>query len=269
MLSSIASLAAKHNIVPLKKLGQNFIFDANLCDKIVRASDIKPGDRVLEVGPGIGGLTRSILSNSPDSLLVIEKDSRCLDLLHEIATIYPNLAVVNADALGLDYQNIIAKPPYHIIANLPYNVGTELLIMWLKNINNIKSITVMLQKEVVERLTAAPNSKIYGRLSVICQLITEAKKVFEVSAKAFYPAPKVTSAIVKLTPLAKIPSPEIISKIEKITQAAFSQRRKTLRSSLKGFIPNIEEIAVSIDLNLTLRAENLSPEDYLSIARAL
>ena len=268
MLPSIAKHASLHGIAPLKKFGQNFLFDSSLCDKIVRVSGINQCSSVLEIGSGTGGLSRSILSVNPQKLVSIETDRRCLPLLKEIALVYPNFRVIHTDALKFEIETLNLDK-INIVSNLPYNIGTELLIGWLKKIDLIETMTLMLQKEVVDRICSLPNSKSYGRLSVLCQLICSTQKCFEVSAKAFYPPPKVTSSIVKLLPLKDRPEAKIINIIEKITHFAFSQRRKMIKSSLKNIAVDIEEILNHLNINSHLRAENLAPKDYLRIAQAL
>ena len=269
MLPSIAKFASKHGITPLKKYGQNFIFDQSLCDKIVRQSAINKDSHILEIGPGTAGLTRSILSIFPKKLSVIETDARCLPLLEEIKQYYSSLEIIHADALKTmlsDVRSTLPSTKLHIISNLPYNIGTKLLINWLYQIDNIQNMTLMLQKEVVDRIISLPNNKIYGRLSIICQLLCDVHKCFDVSPKAFYPEPKIWSSIVHLTPKTTRPSLKILTILEKITCHAFSNRRKMLKSSLKNIVPNIVDILDSNKINSNLRAENLSPDDYLRIS---
>ena len=269
MLPSVAKLASKHGIIPLKKYGQNFIFDESLCDKIVRVADITSNSDILEIGPGPAGLTRSILKAAPNSLSVVETDSRCLPLLKEIQGTYPALKIIHNDALKITLSEIKASAKLDIISNLPYNIGTQLLLNWINQIKHINSMTLMLQKEVVDRIISEPGKKSYGRLSIICQLVCNTKKSFDVSPKAFYPEPKIWSSIVHLTPKTDIPSKEILSILEKITLHAFAGRRKMIKSSLKNVAPNIEEILSNLGLNHNLRAENLSPNNYLQIAEML
>ncbi|MCC8376972.1 MAG: 16S rRNA (adenine(1518)-N(6)/adenine(1519)-N(6))-dimethyltransferase RsmA [Rickettsia endosymbiont of Graphium doson] len=268
LLPSIAKHAASHQIHPLKKHGQNFIFDNSLCDKIVRASGLEENSNVLEIGPGTGGLTRSILHKNPKLLTVIETDERCIPLLNEIKEYHPNLNIIKQDALKLKLSDL-NNNKITIISNLPYHIGTELVIRWLKEASLVTSMTLMLQKEVVERICAKPSTKAYGRLSVICSLIATVEKCFDVAPTAFYPPPKVYSAIVKLTPLEKIPNSDLISKVELITRMAFAGRRKMIKSSLKNLAPNISELLAKLSINDNCRAENLTPNDYLSLARLI
>ena len=266
MLPSIAKHASNHGIVPLKRYSQNFIFDSTLCDKIVRASGLYEGECVLEVGPGTGGLTRAILSCNPKSLTVIETDKRCIPLLLEIKESHPNLNIIQDDATKLDLSTLNYKK-LSIIANLPYQIGTELLIRWLKNRQFINSMTLMLQREVVDRICARLGTKSYGRLSVISQLHCQVKKCFDVSPKAFYPPPAVHSAIVKLIPINNEITPELTETVELITKLAFGERRKMIKSSLKRLTPKIEDLFVKLGIESSCRAENLSPENYLSLAK--
>ncbi|RYE05982.1 MAG: 16S rRNA (adenine(1518)-N(6)/adenine(1519)-N(6))-dimethyltransferase RsmA [Rickettsiaceae bacterium] len=265
-LLSIAKEASKYGITPNKKYSQNFIFDSNLCDKIVKVSQIVDNDHIFEVGPGTAGLTRSILSNSPNLLTVIEIDKRCIALLDDLKNYFPNLKVLNEDALSFDLANLESKS-VNIISNLPYQIGTELVIKWLKKAKLIRSMTLMLQKEVVDRMKAKIDSKAYGRLSVICQLVCDIEKCFDVASKAFYPAPKVHSAIVRLVPKAHQINNRILDHVSLVTKSAFGQRRKMLKSSLKDICTNIEDILTTLSIPFTSRAENLSPTDYLNIAQ--
>ena len=241
MLLSIAKLASKHGIAPLKKLGQNFIFDENLCDKIVQYSSINPDSSVLEIGPGPAGLTRSILKAKPNKFTVIETDFRCIPLLKELQESFPFLEIKHKDALKTSLKEF-SKTNLDIISNLPYNIGSQLLINWLGEIKHVSSMTLMLQKEVVDRIISKPNSKSYGRLSVICQIICNTYKCFDVSPKAFYPEPKIWSSIVRLIPRPNQSSKKVINQLEKITRLAFSGRRKMIKSSLKSLDSDIDNI---------------------------
>ncbi len=266
MLPSIAKHASKHGIAPLKQYSQNFIFDSTLCDKIVRASGLCEGEDVLEIGPGTGGLTRAILLHNPKSLTVVETDKRCIPLLIEIREFYPNLKILEYDATKLDLSTLNYNK-FSIIANLPYQIGTELLITWLKNRQWINSMTLMLQKEVVERICAKVNTKSYGRLSVISQLHCHVEKCFDVSPKAFYPPPRVISSVVKLVPVDIEMSPKLTEVIELITKLAFGERRKMIKTSLKKLSPDIDNWFTELQIDSACRAENLTPIDYLSLAK--
>ena len=267
-LPSIAQHAKSHGIVPDKKLGQNFLFDLSLCDKIARTSGNIKDKIVLEVGPGPAGLSRAILACGPRKLFAIEKDQRCIALLEEIKTHFPQLEIMEADALKIKLSSLGADK-ITIVANLPYNIGTELLFRWLNEIEYIESITIMLQKEVVDRICANPGSKTYGKLSIMCQLICDVEKEFDVSPEAFFPPPKVTSSIVRLVPKQTRPTNQIIESVRKITSLAFNQRRKMLRSSLKSLVPNIEIVLQECRIDSQDRAENLNIDDYIRLALAL
>ena len=267
MLQSIAKLASKHGIAPLKKFGQNFIFDESLCDKIVLYSEINQRSYALEVGPGPAGLTRSILKAKPEKLIVIETDPRCIPLLEELQEYYPFLEIKHNNALKVNLESLTDEAKLDLISNLPYNIGSQLLINWINQIKYINSMTLMLQKEVVDRIVSKHSKKSYGRLSVICQITCDVHKCFDVSPKAFYPEPKIWSSIVRLVPKADLPSKKILTQIEKITQLAFSGRRKMIKSSLKTLHTNIEDLLHNLGIDPKNRAENLSPEDYLNIAK--
>lgn len=268
-LPSIAKLAAKHGIIPLKKLGQNFIFDETLCDKIVKASGLQEDNIALEIGPGPAGLTRSILNASPKQLTVIEMDARCIPLLEEIKAVYPNLTIKQADALKVNLSELVTNEKVTIVSNLPYNIGSVLLTSWLVQSEKINSMTLMLQREVVDRIIAKPGIKSYGRLSVICQIVCKITKCFDVSPKAFYPEPKIWSSVVRLEPKKNTPSLQLLTTIEQITNLAFSGRRKMIKSSLKALSPDILPILEKLSIKESLRAENLSPDDYLALAKTI
>ncbi|HJD57283.1 16S rRNA (adenine(1518)-N(6)/adenine(1519)-N(6))-dimethyltransferase RsmA [Candidatus Tisiphia endosymbiont of Ptychoptera albimana] len=266
-LPSIAKHASKHGIAPIKKYGQNFIFDSSLCDKIVRVSGLQENDLVLEIGPGTAGLTRAILACNPKSLTVIETDVRCIPLLMEIRELSPNLHIIHSDATKFDLS-ALSTNKITIISNLPYQIGTELIIKWLKKLPLISSMTLMLQKEVVDRICGKVGTKSYGRLSIICQLLCSVEKCFDVNPQAFYPAPKVNSAIVKLVPYNNNAlTAELIEKVELITRLAFGKRRKMIKSSLKTLTSCIEDLLAELKIDNSSRSENLSPQDYLSLAK--
>ncbi|MCP5369719.1 MAG: 16S rRNA (adenine(1518)-N(6)/adenine(1519)-N(6))-dimethyltransferase RsmA [Rickettsiaceae bacterium] len=264
MLPTIAQLVSKYELQPLKKYGQNFIYDESLCDKIVKYAGINSNSKVLEVGPGPAGLTRAILRLDPDSCVVIEMDQRFAILLNEIKSYYPKLSIKQGDALNVSLSDL-TDDKIDIVSNLPYNVGCKLLTNWLEEIELVNSITVMLQKEVVERIIAKPSCKDYGRLSIICQILCDVEKCFDVSPKVFYPPPKVHSAVIKLVPKNIRISQDMIKKIQFITMHAFSNRRKALKNSLQA-LPNHLIILEKLGIDALLRPENLSPNDYHNIA---
>jgi len=252
-----------------KSLGQNFLLDLNLTRKIARAAGAE-GAVVYEVGPGPGGLTRALLMEGAAKVIAVERDERCLPALAEIAAAYPGrLDVISADAMKLDEKSLLPKG-VHIAANLPYNVGTALLIKWLTSETwppFWASLTLMFQREVAERVTAKPGSEHYGRLSVLAAWRTKAKIQFDVSRQAFVPAPSVTSSIVRLEPLAEPVAPARLKDLEKITEAAFGQRRKMLRQSLKPL--GGEALLEKAGIEPTRRPEELSVMEFAALARAL
>jgi len=268
-LPSLKDTVAKYELLAKKALGQNFLLDMNITDKIIRTSleaQNKPdfsGEYVFEVGPGPGGLTRAILKTNPQQLTVIEMDSRCIQIMQDIKNVVgKQLQIVEGDALKYDFKQDGVK---NIVSNLPYNISVPLLLKWLTDIKQYNSLTLMFQKEVADRITAEPNNKIYGRISVMAQLTCKIKVLFNLNPNCFVPAPKIWSTVLLFQPLKEIPSPEILRKVEKLTESAFGQRRKMIRQSLKN-IPNLEEICAGINLPLTARAENLTPEQYLALA---
>ena len=250
-----------------RSLGQHFLLDPNLTGRIVRSARIAPGANVLEVGPGPGGLTRALLAAGA-TVTAIEKDSRCIEALRELAATYPaRLRVIEADALETDMTRL-TPAPRQIVANLPYNIGTPLLIGWLKQIRADKGaftrLTLMFQKEVAERLLVGPGTKTYGRLSVMTQWLCEVSPEFDISPKAFVPPPKVTSTVVTLVPRASPlgGSPVAWEVMERTVAAAFGQRRKMLRQSLKSIGLDPE----SRGIDGPRRAETLSVEEFVRLA---
>lgn len=261
-----------HGIAAKKSLGQNFLLDLNLTAKIARlAGDLSQCD-VLEIGPGPGGLTRGLLAEGARRVLAIEKDSRCMPALAEIAAAYPGkLEVINGDALDVDPLSHLT-PPIRIAANLPYNVGTELLIRWLTPQEwppFWSSLTLMFQKEVAERIVAQPGSKAYGRLALLAQWRTDARIVLHLPPEAFSPPPKVHSAVVHLTALPEPKYPADPKKLEQVVARAFNQRRKMLRAALKGMAPDIEDRLLASGIQPTDRAETVSLEQFCALARNL
>ncbi len=271
-LPPLRDVIATHQLSAKKALGQNFLLDLNLTAKIARSAGDLSGSDILEIGPGPGGLTRGLLAEGARKVLAIEKDARCLPALAEIAAAYPGrLEVIEGDALKVDPLDYLT-PPIKIAANLPYNVGTELLVRWLTP--KVwppfwTSLTLMFQREVAERIVAKPGSKAYGRLAILAQWRTEARIVIDLPPQAFTPPPKVSSAVVHLTalPTPRYPAdPEILSRT---VAAAFNQRRKMLRASLKGVSPNIEDHLAAVGIPPTERAEQVSLEAFCALARSL
>jgi 16S rRNA (adenine1518-N6/adenine1519-N6)-dimethyltransferase len=258
-----------HGLAARKSLGQNFLFDLNLTRRIARSAAPLDQATIIEIGPGPGGLTRALLAEGASKVIAIERDARALPALEEIAAHYPGqLIIIEGDALDVDWTSLV-KGPTRIVANLPYNIGTPLLLGWLTKGTwppFYQSLTLMFQKEVALRIAAAPGSDDYGRLSVICQWRCHCKKLFDVNRSAFTPPPKITSSIVQLTPRAK---PEVqcsVSALERVTAAAFGQRRKMLRSSLKSVF-NVPEIVLEeLGITATRRAEELEVNDFAKLA---
>jgi 16S rRNA (adenine1518-N6/adenine1519-N6)-dimethyltransferase len=269
-LPPLREVIARHGLAARKALGQNFLLDLNLTAKIARsAGDLSRCD-VLEVGPGPGGLTRALLAEGARHVLAVEKDERCLPALAEIAAAWPGrLEVLHGDALAVDAAARLT-PPVRVVANLPYNVGTELLAGWLTPPAwppFWQSLTLMFQKEVAERIVAGPGSKAYGRLAILAQWRCEARIVMTLPPEAFTPAPKVHSAVVHLTALPAPRFPADAKVLNRIVAAGFNQRRKMLRASLKGVVPEIEAKLLAAGIAPTLRAEEVSLEAFCALAR--
>lgn len=251
-------------------MGQNFLLDLNLTAKIARQAGDLSGCDVLEVGPGPGGLTRGLLAEGARRVLAIEKDPRCLPALAEISDAYPGrLQVINGDALELDVLAHLT-PPVRVVANLPYNVGTELLIRWLTPDTwppFWDSLTLMFQREVAERIVAKPRGDHYGRLAILSQWRTDAQIVMSLPPEAFTPAPKVHSAVVHLKRLEAPRYPADARVLSRVTAMAFNQRRKMLRSSLKGLGPQVEDWLRAAGIEPTQRAEEVGLEQFCALAR--
>lgn len=269
-LPPLRDVIERHDLRARKSLGQNFLLDLNLTAKIARqAGDLSACD-VLEIGPGPGGLTRGLLSEGARKVLAIEKDARCLPALAEIADAYPNrLDVIEGDALAIDPLAHLT-PPIRVASNLPYNVGTELLIRWLTPKQwppFWDSLTLMFQREVAQRITAETGSKAYGRLAILSQWRCDARIVLHLPPEAFCPPPKVFSAVVYLKMLPEPRFPADFKTLEHVVAAAFNQRRKMLRSSLKSVSPDIEDMLAAAGIKPTERAEQVSLEKFCALAR--
>ncbi len=269
-LPPLREVIATHGLQARKSLGQNFLLDLNLTAKIARqAGDLTQCD-VLEIGPGPGGLTRGLLSEGARRVLAIEKDSRCLPALAEVSAAYDGrLTVIEGDALEIDPLAHLT-PPIRVAANLPYNVGTELLVRWLTPKEwppFWESLTLMFQKEVAERIVATPGSKAYGRLAILAQWRADARIVIHLPPGAFTPPPKVSSAVVHLTALPEPRYPADAATLSRVVAAAFNQRRKMLRASLKGVAPDIEDRLLAAGIQPTERAEQVSLEAFCALAR--
>ncbi len=271
-LPPLREVVAAHGLEPRKSLGQNFLFDLNLTAKIARASGPLDGVTVIEVGPGPGGLTRALLAGGAREVIAIERDQRCLPALEQIAAHYPGrLRVINDDALKVDFA-ALAGPgagPLRIVANLPYNVGTALLIGWITTEAwppAWESLTLMFQREVAERIVAGPSApNDYGRLGVLCGWRTEAQILFDVPPAAFTPPPKVMSSVVRITPR-PTPEPCRLAALEAVTQAAFGQRRKMLRQSLKGVSGDPLALLARAGIDQTARPETVPVTGFVRLA---
>lgn len=271
-LPPLRQVIATHGLAAKKSLGQNFLLDLNLTAKIARqAGDLSETD-VLEIGPGPGGLTRGLLAEGARRVVAIEKDTRCLPALAEIAAAYPGrLDVLNADALAFDTAEHLTAP-IRVVANLPYNVGTELFTRWLTPPTwppFWQSLTLMFQREVAERIIAQPGSKAYGRLAILSQWRADARIVMSLPPEAFQPAPKVHSAVIHVTALPEPRFPAEPAKLSMLTAKAFGQRRKMLRASLKGLTNDLEDKLLDAGIPPTARAEEIELERFCALARRL
>ena len=268
-LPPLRDVIARHGLSASKALGQNFLFDEQLLDRIAAIPGDLSGKAVLEIGPGPGGLTRALL-RAGARVTAIEMDRRCLPALAELETAFPGkLRVIQGDALKLDHDDLMGEP-YAIVANLPYNVGTELFVRWLSGEAwppRWTSLTLMFQEEVARRIVAVPDTSAYGRLAVLARWRSDAKLAMKVHRSAFTPPPKVMSAIVHVTP-ATMPEGTAAKVLSRLTEAAFGQRRKMLRQSVKG-LPGATEALERLGIDLQRRAETLSVEEFVGVAREL
>lgn len=269
-LPPLRDVIERHGLRAKKALGQNFLLDLNLTGKIARAAGDLGAATVIEVGPGPGGLTRALLANGARHVVAVERDERCLPALAEISDRYPGrLTVVPGDALRTDFAELAGGAPARIVANLPYNIGTELLVRWLTVAEwppFYQSMTLMFQREVAERIVARPGSEAYGRLGILAGWRTEARIAFDVPPQAFTPPPKVTSSVVHLVPRSR-PLPADVGKLGRVTEAAFGQRRKMLRQSLKSL--GGENLLKAVGIDPTRRAETLEIEEFVALANAI
>ncbi len=271
-LPPLRDTLAAEGLLAKKSFGQHFLLDLNVTRKIVRQSPDLAGRCVIEVGPGPGGLTRALLESDAAHVIVVEKDPRFLPLLEQLAQAAPGrLTIIEADALGVDEGALVAAHapglPTQIIANLPYNVGTPLLIKWLTRAFEPEAMYLMFQKEVAQRIAAEAGSDAYGRLSVIAQAVARTRIVMNLPARAFTPPPKVESAVAELVPRKDRPPRALVSALERITGQAFGQRRKMLRSSLKAL--GGEALCVRAGIDPNARAETIPVEGFLALAAAL
>lgn len=267
-LPPLRNVIDRFGLMAKKSLGQNFLLDLNITAKIARASGNVTGKNVIEVGPGPGGLTRALLDTDAAAVYAIERDDRCIEALQELVDAAQGRLRLHADdAMNIDYAALCPAPRV-LAANLPYNIATPLLIGWLENISLFDSLTLMFQKEVAERIVAAPRDKAYGRLSVIAQWVANAEKKFDLPPSAFTPPPKVTSSIVHLTPRQRTDG-VAFKTMERLTAAAFGQRRKMLRQSLKTLGLDAEKLLADAQVPGTARAEEIDIAGFVRLAQAL
>ena len=271
-LPPLKDVISRHQLRGKKSLGQHFLHDLNLTSKIARYAGNLDQFDILEIGPGPGGLTRSLLHEGARKVVAIEKDNRCIEALEEIQATFPGrLKLLQGDALSTNASEHLADP-VRIIANLPYNIGTELLVRWLTSKtwpSFWQSMTLMFQKEVANRIVASPGSKAYGRLSVMSQWRCDTKIAFNVPATAFTPPPKVESALVHFEALKEPKFPAEVEVLEFVVSKAFNQRRKMLRGALKGYFQNVEEGLLSIGVLPTKRAEDITVQEYCAMSQIL
>ena len=267
-LPPLREIIERHGLQAKKSLGQNFLLDLNLTGKVARTAGDLSAATVIEVGPGPGGLTRALLMHGAASVVAIERDARCIAALEEISAAYPGrLTIIEGDALTVDFATLAGDADdVRIVSNLPYNIGTELLVRWL-TVEPWppfwRSLTLMFQREVAERIVAAPDSDAYGRLGVLAGWRSQARIAFDVPRQAFTPPPKVTSSVVHLTPRDQ-PLPAPLRALERVTQAAFGQRRKMLRQSLKAL--GGEAMLAEVGIDPTRRPETLTVAEFVALA---
>jgi 16S rRNA (adenine1518-N6/adenine1519-N6)-dimethyltransferase len=268
-LPPLRETIAKHGLDARKRFGQHFLLDLNLTRRIARAAQPLDQGTVIEIGPGPGGLTRALLLEGAARVVAIEVDPRALGALAELqAASGGRLQVIEADALTIDPASL-GPPPRRIVANLPYNISTPLLVRWLQQADAIDDMVLMFQKEVVDRLIAPPRTKDYGRLSVLAQHVCEIRRLFDIPPSAFVPPPKVTSSVAHLTPRPARERLADLAPLEKVTAAAFGQRRKMLRGSLGGLFPDPVAVLEGLALSPTARAEELTVADFIRLAGVL
>lgn len=273
-LPSLRLTVEAHGLLAKKALGQNFLLDRNITDKIVRLSLEHQGladfvgANVFEVGPGPGGLTRAVMSANPQSLTVAEMDERCVAIMQDIQRLAPEkMEIICGDALKIDFK-VLKPAPRHVISNLPYNVSVPLLVGWLKDMASYQSLTLMFQKEVADRIMAPIKTKDYGRISILSQLQCKIERLTDLPPECFVPAPKIWSSVLLFRPQEKLLTAEQIDKIEKLTNTVFAQRRKMIRQSLK-FVSGLEEKLAQAGILPTQRPEEITPQQFLQLAEVL
>ncbi|MES2712479.1 MAG: 16S rRNA (adenine(1518)-N(6)/adenine(1519)-N(6))-dimethyltransferase RsmA [Pseudomonadota bacterium] len=267
-LPSLAETIARHGLDARKSLGQHFLLDPAICARIAAQPGDLTGRHVLEIGPGPGGLTRALLDTPAASVTAVEIDRRAIAALAELQAAYPQrLRVIEADALKLDTATLLPSPRV-VVANLPYNIGSPLLVRWMREAADFEALVLMFQQEVAERITAAPDTDGYGRLSVLAQWRCRCALLMRLPPGAFTPPPKVFSAVVGLTPHAEVPPPALFAALERVTAAAFGQRRKMLRGSLKA-LGGADALLEAAGIAGERRAETLSVAEFDRLARVL
>lgn len=268
-LPPLRDVIAQHELAARKSLGQNFLLDLNLTRKIARAAMPWTAANIIEIGPGPGGLTRALLLEGAPHVIAVERDERCLAALAALTEAADGrLKLHPGDAMETDFT-ALAPAPWQIVANLPYNIATPLILGWLSQPQNFTRITVLVQKEVAERMAARPGGKTYGRLAVAAQWRCDVRMLFDIGPKAFVPPPKVTSTLVELQPRSKPLAEAEPAKLERVTAAAFNQRRKMLRAALKPLWPDADARLTAVGIDPTRRAETLSIEEFCALARLL
>ena len=259
-----------HGLTAAKRFGQHFILDPSILQRVAEAAGPLEGLHVLEVGPGPGGLTRALLSTGATSVTVVEQDRRFLPPLEELrAFAGDRLTILEGDARAVPLADVAAAEPIAIVANLPYNIGTELLLRWLTQLEHVRVMVLMFQKEVAERLRAHPGQPHWGRLGVLASTLCSVELLFDLPPAAFVPPPKVSSSVVRLVPKARRPDDAFMARLEKLTGAAFGQRRKMLRSSLKGIVERPETFLAGNAIDPTRRGETLTLEELHRLADRL
>ncbi len=267
-LPPLREVMARHDLKPRKSLGPNFLLDPRITDRIARAAGDLSNTAAIEIGAGPGGLTRALLAHGAREVVAMERDPRCVAALRELADAFPGrLRVIEADALKVDAADL-ASAPRAVIANLPYNIATPLVLGWLKNATAFTGFTLMFQREVADRMCAAPGSRTYGRLSIATQWSCATKRLFDIPPGAFIPPPKVTSTLIRLTPRAEPLAPADHAVLERVVAAAFGQRRKMLRSSLKTLGGDALAMLSKAGIEPTARAEDIAIEGFCALARA-
>ena len=268
-LPPLRDVITRHGLGARRSLGQHFLLDLNLTHRIARAAGGLTDKTVIEIGPGPGGLTRSLLDCGAQRVVAVERDPRCILALQDLKTAFPaTLELVNADALEFLPGSVVGpNDECIIVANLPYNIATRLLINWLRDLTNIKSMTLMFQKEVAERITASPGTSSYGRLSIVTQWLCDTKRLFDIPPQAFVPPPKITSTLIQLIPKSAPMMPVAFSALEALTRAAFGQRRKMLRSSLKTLTAEPEKLLAAAGIQPDRRAETLTVAEFCTLAQ--